>query len=55
MKRVNVHLTEQQLEALRRLRDTTGISVAEHVRRALDFYIKESGKTRSVEMGDRIR
>lgn len=45
MKRVNYHLPEQQIKALQELAKKTGLSVAEHIRRALDRYLrKEKGK-----------
>lgn len=44
MKRVTYHLTEKQIARLDALSDTTGLPVAEHVRRAIDEYLnKESG------------
>lgn len=46
MKRVNYHLTEIQIKRLRTLSDTTGLSVAEIIRRAVDEYlIKRTSKT----------
>jgi predicted DNA binding CopG/RHH family protein len=39
MRRVNYHLTEQQIAALRKLAGKTGLSVAELVRRAIDAYL----------------
>lgn len=48
MKRTNVHLSEKQLEALKALQEETGITTAEHIRRAIDAYLaakkKEAGK-----------
>lgn len=38
------HLTSQELEALRELAEKTGLSVAEHIRRAVDAYLKEIQK-----------
>jgi hypothetical protein len=40
MKRIHFHLTDQQITALNKLVDQTGLSVAEHVRRAIDSYLK---------------
>jgi predicted DNA-binding protein len=40
MKRTNIFLPEQLLERLRALADKTGLSVAEHIRRAIDEYLK---------------
>lgn len=39
MKRVNIYLTEQQLAQLRQLVNTTGLTMAELVRRALDAFL----------------
>jgi len=41
MKRTNVHLTEQQIERLSQLSKSTGLSVAELIRRAIDYYLDE--------------
>ena len=41
MRRVNLHLTEQQIHRLQALSQATGLSVAEHVRRALDDYLSK--------------
>jgi len=41
MVRTNIFLTEPQLAALRRLADSTGLSVAELIRRAIDSYIAD--------------
>jgi predicted DNA binding CopG/RHH family protein len=38
MKRVNIHLSEDQIERLRKQSDRTGIPVAELVRRAIDYF-----------------
>jgi predicted DNA-binding protein len=40
MIRVNIHLTEKQRETLRNLARATGLSVAEHIRRAIDEYLR---------------
>jgi hypothetical protein len=40
MIRINTHLTEIQLKILRQLAEKTGLSVAEHIRRAIDEYLK---------------
>lgn len=40
MKRTNVHLSEQQIAALRQLQLATGITTAEHIRRAIDAYLE---------------
>ena len=40
MIRTNIHLTEKQLEALRKLSEDTGLTVAEHIRRAIDEYLE---------------
>lgn len=44
MKRTTVHLTEKQLRILDGISKDTGLSVAEHIRRAIDSYIKELAK-----------
>lgn len=41
MKRVDYHLTEKQIVALKTLSRETGLSVAEHIRRAVDGYLNE--------------
>lgn len=41
MIRTNIFLTAPQLEALRRLADSTGLSVAELIRRAIDTYMAD--------------
>jgi len=40
MKRVNYYLTEMQLKKLKEISDDTGLSVSEHIRRAIDFYME---------------
>lgn len=40
----NFHLTEKQAKALKTLADETGLSKAEHVRRALDAYLEKIAK-----------
>ena len=48
MQRINLHLTKQQVKALRQVCRSTGLSLAELVRRAIDAYLstlrKEAGK-----------
>jgi len=41
MKRTHVFLPEPVVAALRALADKTGLSVAEHVRRAVDEYLRK--------------
>ncbi|HUW11181.1 MAG TPA: ribbon-helix-helix protein, CopG family [Anaerolineae bacterium] len=41
MKRYNVYLTDKQMEALKALSQRTGLSVSEHMRRAVDAYLHE--------------
>jgi len=41
MKRISLHLTEQQLQALRQRSKETGLSIAELIRRSVDAYLKE--------------
>jgi len=40
MKRVNFHLTEQQIRALQEMSRKTGLKVAELIRRAIDRFLK---------------
>lgn len=45
MKRVHVHLTEQQVDRLWALSQTTGLNASEHMRRAVDLYLdSQEGK-----------
>lgn len=46
MKRTNIFLPEQILARLRALAERTGLSVAEHIRRAVEDYLtkREKGK-----------
>jgi predicted DNA-binding protein len=39
MKRVNYHLTEEEITRLQALSNKTGLSVAEIIRRAVDEYL----------------
>ncbi len=48
MKRVNYHLTEKQIESLKQLADTTGMTVAEHIRRAVDDYLDKHARPTEV-------
>jgi hypothetical protein len=41
MNQFHVLLTEAQLAALKKLSEKTGASLAEHVRRAVDAYLKK--------------
>jgi len=41
MKRVNYHLTENQIRKLKSLSKTTGLKVAELIRRAIDEYFRK--------------
>ena len=41
MKRVDFHLTEEQIEFLKRLKKETGIPASESIRRLIDGRIKE--------------
>jgi predicted DNA binding CopG/RHH family protein len=40
MKRVNFHLSDQQIGALRERAEQTGLTVAELIRRAVDEFLK---------------
>ena len=45
MEKRNVYRSKQQDIALKKLSEETGISVSEHIRRAIDYYLKfESGE-----------
>jgi len=44
MKRVNFHLTDKQIEALRGYAKKTGLKVAEIIRRAVDEFLKKEEK-----------
>lgn len=45
MKRINTHLTDKQIEALKALSKNTGLKVAELIRRAVDKYLEnQKGK-----------
>ena len=39
MERINFYLPEQQIKALRDLSRLTGLSVSEHIRRAISAYL----------------
>ena len=39
MKRIDLYLTEVQLKQLKQIKEETGISSSESVRRALDIYL----------------
>jgi hypothetical protein len=41
MIRINLYIAEQQQKRLEELRDETGLSIAELIRRALDLYFKQ--------------
>jgi metal-responsive CopG/Arc/MetJ family transcriptional regulator len=43
MERISVHLTEKEVEYLRRESEDTGLSVSEIIRRAIDEYLGEHG------------
>lgn len=43
MKRINVYLTEEEIERLKALSEKTGLSVCELVRRSIDAYLKKRG------------
>jgi predicted DNA-binding protein len=44
MKRVNYHLTDDQIAKLQSLSEKTGLSVAELIRRAIDAYLEREAK-----------
>ena len=41
MKRINFYLSEQQIAKLKELARAMGLSVSEHVRRAIDAYLEK--------------
>lgn len=41
MRRTNMYFSAPQMERLSSLSETSGLSVAEHVRRAVDAYLKK--------------
>jgi len=47
MKRLNFFLPEQVIAALQALSDKTGLTVSEHIRRAIDAYLKKQQKEKS--------
>lgn len=44
MKRINAYYTEQQIAQLDALQRKTGITVSEHLRRAVDAYLQDLRK-----------
>jgi len=44
MKRVNFHLTTEQIESLKKMAFDTEISVAKLIRRAIDIFLKNELK-----------
>ena len=48
MKRVNFHLTDQQLKSLRDQSVQSGLTVAELIRRAVDFWGQHGAKEADV-------
>ena len=44
MIRVNIFLPERVVAALKALSEKTGLSYAEHIRRAIDAYLKKEKK-----------
>ena len=49
MKRVNYHLTEEQIGRLQSLSGKTGLTVAEIIRRAVDEYLDRRKVPRNLE------
>ena len=49
MKRVNYHLTEEEISRLQSLSEETGLSVAEIIRRAIDEYLDKRKVSKSLE------
>jgi hypothetical protein len=48
MKKVNYHLAEKQLADLRKEAAESGRSMAETIRRAIDFYLDDQRRLRGV-------
>jgi predicted DNA-binding protein len=44
LKRVNYHLTQDQHDRLKRLAESTGITVASHIRQAVNLYLRKVQK-----------
>jgi hypothetical protein len=44
MKLCNFYITQQQYDNIKIISERTGLSYSEHIRRALDNYIKEQQK-----------
>jgi hypothetical protein len=42
MRKLNFYLPEQVVAALQALSDKTGLTVSEHIRRAIDAYLKKN-------------
>jgi predicted DNA-binding protein len=42
MRKLNFYLPEQVMAALQALSDKTGLTVSEHIRRAIDAYLKKN-------------
>lgn len=40
MKKVNYYLTQKQIAQLRALSSETGLTISEHIRRAIDAYLE---------------
>ena len=47
MKRVNYHLTNQEIKALRELSQQTGLTVSELIRRAIDEYLESKKREKT--------
>ena len=54
MIRIDLYLSEKQLEKLRQISKETGLSVSEHIRRAVDLYIgsTENDKRQKTEINN---
>lgn len=49
MQRVNYHLTDGQVAALKAMSERTGLTVAELIRRAIDAYLKRDAREQERE------
>lgn len=45
MERKNIYITQQQVDALKKKTEETGLKFSDLVRRAIDEYLKKEGRT----------
>jgi metal-responsive CopG/Arc/MetJ family transcriptional regulator len=53
MKKVNLNLSEKQVDKLKEISGISGISYSEHVRRAIDEYLRKYWQQYQAERGDK--